>query len=323
MQVSLVSTMTAENMPPTELLNKQAQWLEQYRLGLRISEQGKVVSVGDGIVWISGLPSVAMEDLLLFADGSQAMVFDLNETLIGAVLLHESESLSSGTVVYPSKHTLSVQVGDELLGRVIGPLGQPLDGRPAPDCKTRLPLERPSPPIVARDFVEKPLYTGIKVIDTLIPIGKGQRQLLIGDEGLGRSSIALDTVINQRGKSLYCIYVLIGQKRSTVVNTIETLRSYGALEYTTVVVAEATAYPACNTWRPLRAAPLPSTGCNRVKTPWSFMMTWPPMQKPIANYRYYCAAPLAARPIPATSSTCTRGCSSEPSSSTTISAARR
>lgn len=235
--------MTSNDIPPIERLDKQARWLEQYSLGLRISEQGTVVSVGDGIAWISGLPSIAMEDLLLFADGSQAMVFDLNQELVGAVLLHESESLSSGTLVYPAQHTLSVQVGDELLGRVIGPLGQPLDGGPEPDCKTRQPLERPSPPIVDREFVEKPLYTGIKVIDTLIPIGKGQRQLLIGDEGLGRSSIALDTIINQRDKSVFCIYVLIGQKRSTVVNTIETLRNYGALDYTTVVVAEATALP--------------------------------------------------------------------------------
>jgi F-type H+-transporting ATPase subunit alpha len=235
--------MTSNDIPPIERLDKQARWLEQYSLGLRISEQGTVVSVGDGIAWISGLPSIAMEDLLLFADGSQAMVFDLNEELVGAVLLHESESLSSGTLVYPAQHTLSVQVGDELLGRVIGPLGQPLDGGPEPNCKTRQPLERPSPPIVDREFVEKPLYTGIKVIDTLIPIGKGQRQLLIGDEGLGRSSIALDTIINQRDKSVFCIYVLIGQKRSTVVNTIETLRNYGALDYTTVVVAEATALP--------------------------------------------------------------------------------
>ncbi|RLA44096.1 MAG: F0F1 ATP synthase subunit alpha [Gammaproteobacteria bacterium] len=233
--------MTAKTNP--DLLDARADWLRQYRPGLRISEQGSVVSVGDGIVWISGLPSVAMEDLLLFEDGSKAMVFDLNEELVGAVLLHESEQLSAGTIVFQSHLTLSMPVGDALLGRVIGPLGQPLDGGKMPNCSTRLPMERPSPPIVARDFVQQPLYTGIKVIDTLIPIGKGQRQLLIGDEGLGRSSIALDTVINQRGKSVYCIYVLIGQKRSTVVNIIDTLRRYGALEYTTVVVAEATALP--------------------------------------------------------------------------------
>ncbi|MDF1643877.1 MAG: F0F1 ATP synthase subunit alpha [Pseudomonadales bacterium] len=233
--------MTSEAGP--NLLDTRADWLKQYRPGLRISEQGSVVSVGDGIVWISGLPSVAMEDLLLFEDGSQAMVFDLNEELVGAVLLRESEQLSAGSIVFQSHLTLSVPVGDALLGRVIGPLGLPLDGGEMPDCSARLPMERASPPIVARDFVQKPLYTGIKVIDTLIPIGKGQRQLLIGDEGLGRSSIALDTVINQRGKSVFCVYVLIGQKRSTVVNSVETLRSYGALEYTTVVVAEATALP--------------------------------------------------------------------------------
>ncbi|MBV1889134.1 MAG: F0F1 ATP synthase subunit alpha [Proteobacteria bacterium] len=235
--------MTTEPGSGADLLKTQASWLAQYQPGLRIAEQGTVVSVGDGIVWISGLPSVAMEDLLLFEDGSQAMVFDLNEALVGAVLLHESEQLSSGTIAYQSQYTLSVPVGDALLGRVVGPLGQPLDGGKIPDCSLRLPMERPSPPIIARDFVQQPLYSGIKVIDTLIPIGKGQRQLLIGDEGLGRTSIALDTVINQRGKSVYCIYVLVGQKRSTVVNSIETLRSYRALDYTTVVVAEATALP--------------------------------------------------------------------------------
>jgi F-type H+-transporting ATPase subunit alpha len=122
---------------------------------------------------------------------------------------------------------------------VIDPLGTPLDDRPAPRPTAWQYLEALSPPIVARDFVHSPLYTGIKIIDTLIPIGKGQRQLLLGDDGLGRSSLALDTVINQRGKGVNCIYVLIGQKRSTVVNTIETLREYGALDYTTVIVAEA------------------------------------------------------------------------------------
>jgi len=202
-----------------------------------------VVSVGDGIVWISGLPSVAMEDLLVFEDDSWAMVFDLNEELVGAVLLQENEGLSAGTRVFRSHNILSLPVGDALIGRVIDPLGLPLDGGEPPDCDTRLPLERPSPPITARDFVHRPLYSGIRVIDTLIPIGKGQRQLLIGDEGLGRSSVALDTVINQRDKSVLCVYVLIAQKRSSVVNTITTLRRYGALDYTAVVVAEATALP--------------------------------------------------------------------------------
>ena len=223
------------------LLDRQASWLKSYRPGLRLTERGHVVSVGDGITWISGLPSAAMDDILNFDDGSKAMVFDLTEDSIGAVLLYETDALTSGTTVHRSGRTLSIPVGDELLGRVINPFGVALDEGPPIRNSGWQPLEHSSPPITARDFVHQPLYTGIKVIDTLIPVGKGQRQLLIGDEGLGRSSVALDTVINQIGKDVRCIYVLIGQKRSTVVNTIDTLRTYGALDFTTVVAAEASA----------------------------------------------------------------------------------
>ncbi|MEN8801351.1 MAG: F0F1 ATP synthase subunit alpha, partial [Thiogranum sp.] len=235
--------MQPEETHATGLLDRQATWLEHYQPGLRITEQGSVVSVGDGIAWMSGLPSAAMEDILTFEDGSRAMVFDLTEEMVGAVLLHETEALTAGTSAHLTHRALSIPVGDSLLGRVIDPLGMPLDSGPEPEPGAWRRLESRSPAIVARDRVHAPLYTGIKVIDTLIPIGKGQRQLLIGDEGLGRSSVALDTIINQRDKDVYCVYVLIGQKRSTVINTIETLRSYGALEYTTVLVAEASALP--------------------------------------------------------------------------------
>jgi F-type H+-transporting ATPase subunit alpha len=227
----------------TGLLERQAKWLDRYQPKLRINEQGHVISVGDGITWIAGLPSAAIDDILAFADGSRAMVFDLTERLIGAVLLHETEALTAGTTVQRTGQTLSVPVGDDLLGRVIDPLGAPLDGAPPPVHTRWQTMMSTSPPIVARDFVAEPLYTGIKIIDTMIPIGKGQRQLLIGDEGLGRSSVALDTVINQHGQDVNCVYVLIGQKRSTVINTIETLREYGALDYTTIVVAEASSLP--------------------------------------------------------------------------------
>ena len=220
-------------------LAQQEAWLRAYSPRLRISERGSVVSVGDGITWIAGLPSAAMDDILEFEDGSHGMVFDLTGARVGAVLLHETDALTSGTPVHLTGRRLSLPVGDALLGRVIDPLGTPLDDMPAPHPTGWQYLEAPSPPIVARDYVHSPLYTGIKIIDTMIPIGKGQRQLLLGDDGLGRSSLAMDTVINQRGRGVNCIYVLIGQKRSTVVNTIETLREYGALEYTTVIVAEA------------------------------------------------------------------------------------
>jgi F-type H+-transporting ATPase subunit alpha len=170
-------------------------------------------------------------------------VFDLHRDGIGAILLYETERLTAGTTVRHARHPLSIPVGDEFIGRVVDPLGTPLDGQPAPAGAGRGCLEQSSPPINARDFVHKPLYTGLKIIDTLIPVGKGQRQLIVGDEGLGRTSIALDTVLNQKGQDVICIYVLIGQKRSAVVGAIETLRTREALAYTVCVVAEASDLP--------------------------------------------------------------------------------
>ena len=224
-------------------LHQQAEWFRRYTPGLRIEERGVVLSVGDGITRISGLPSAAMDDILTLDDGSQAMVFDLTDDQVGAVLLHETENLTAGTPVHHGRHHLSVPVGDGFMGRVVDPLGMPLDGQAPPLTSAWQRLNALSPPITRRDFVHAPLYTGIKIIDALIPIGKGQRQLLIGDEGLGRSALALDTVINQRHRNVRCVYVLIGQRRSTVVNTIDILREYGALAYTTVVVAEASSLP--------------------------------------------------------------------------------
>ena len=229
--------------PPLSLLDQQAQGLNAYELAVRVIEQGTVVSVGDGISWIKGLPSAAIEDILVFADGSRGMVFDLNRDRIGVILLYETEQLTAGTPVYLSEHALSIPVGDAFLGRVIDPLGAVLDGLSLPNPSGRENLEKNSPAIIERDFVHKPLYTGIKIIDTLIPIGKGQRQLIVGDEGLGRTSIALDTVLNQKDKNVLCIYVLIGQKRSAVVATLETLKKQGAMDYTVCIVAEASALP--------------------------------------------------------------------------------
>jgi F-type H+-transporting ATPase subunit alpha len=224
-------------------LGRRSSWIDAYEPRLRIREQGSVISVGDGIAWIDGLPSVAIDEVLEFADGSLATAFDLSETEVGAVLLNETAALTAGTQVERTGRPVSIPVGDTLLGRVVDPLGGPLDGQPAPRDVQWRALEAPSPPIVARDFVHEPLYTGIKALDTLIPIGKGQRQLIIGDSGLGRSAIAVDAVLNQRGSGVRCVYVLIGQKRSTIVQTIATLREHSALEHTTVVAAEANALP--------------------------------------------------------------------------------
>jgi F-type H+-transporting ATPase subunit alpha len=233
------------NVEPCDksLLDRQEAWLKSYRYGMHFTEQGQLVSLGDGIVWISGLPSAQMNGLVVFADGSRAMVFDLCQEKLGAVLLDDKMSLTSGMPVFLAHEQLRVPCGDSLAGRVVDPLGVPLDGLGRLNEVKYRAIEQKSPPIIARDFVHKPLYTGIKTIDTLIPIGHGQRQLLIGDEGLGRSALAIDTVLNQRGTSVMCVYVLIGQKRSTVINTIDILRRYSALEYTAVVVAEASSLP--------------------------------------------------------------------------------
>ncbi|WP_437559616.1 F0F1 ATP synthase subunit alpha [Acidithiobacillus sulfuriphilus] len=230
-------------LPGSAPLARQARWLEAYRLGLRVAEQGTVVAVGDGIIWVRGLPSAAMDDLLALSEGSTALVFHLGRDLLGAILLKESPALSAGTVAHVSGLRLSIAVGDGLLGRVIDPLGAPLDGLAPPQATARGAIDAPSPPIVARDFVNEALYTGSKIVDSMIPIGKGQRQLLIGDNGLGKTAFALDTVINQKGKGVYCVYVIVGQKRSSVVSVIETLRNAGALAHSTVLVAEASTLP--------------------------------------------------------------------------------
>lgn len=224
-------------------LDRMESWLADYRRTIRFSEQGQLVSIGDGIAWLSGLPSAKMNGLVVFADGCRAMVFDLAADRVGVVLLDECQKLTSGMAVYLAQERLSVPTGNGLLGRVVDPLGRPLDGEGEAGDVVLGAIERKSPPIIGRDFVNKPLYTGIKAIDTLIPVGKGQRQLIIGDEGLGRSSLAVDAVINQRGLSVLCVYVLVGQKRSAVINTINTLRRFGAMDYTTIVVAEASALP--------------------------------------------------------------------------------
>ena len=235
--------MPAASASPSGARDGESDWLSRYRFGLRVTEQGRVVSIGDGIAWIKGLPSAAMDEMLHLEDGSQALVFHLEEQLLGAILLQQSPALSAGALAYRSGERLGIGVGDALLGRVIDPLGEPLDGGPAMECDGRRELDVLSPPILARDFVDQPLYTGNKIIDTVIPIGKGQRQLIIGDNGVGKSSLAIDTVINQKDKNVYCVYVAIGQKRSGVINTLEVLRESGALAHTAVVVAEATAMP--------------------------------------------------------------------------------
>jgi F-type H+/Na+-transporting ATPase subunit alpha len=227
----------------TGLLDRLAQRVDGYRLGLRLGELGRVVSVGDGIAWVHGLPTACAEEILRFQDGSRGMVFELQQERLGVILLDPEADVSSGSLASHTGERLEIGVGDSLLGRVLDPLGKPLDDLPAPTTRQTGLLESASPPIVARDFVSRPLTTGTKVIDTLLPIGRGQRQLIIGDSGTGKTSLALEAVVAQAGQGVKCVYVMIGQKRAEAAMVVDTLRHHGALAYTTIVVGEATATP--------------------------------------------------------------------------------
>ncbi len=201
-------------------------------------EVGTITSIATGIAKVSGLPGVGFEEVLKFPGDIYGIAFNVDEDEIGVVLLGDYWHLQAGDEVERSGHVVDVPVGDGLLGRIINPMGQPLDGKGRLVASERLPVERPAPAILDRDPVSVPLQTGIKVIDALIPVGRGQRELILGDRQTGKTAIALDTILNQRGKNVLCVYCAIGQRASGVAKVIATLREQGALEYTVVVVTE-------------------------------------------------------------------------------------
>src|SRR5512143_2827570 len=224
-------------------LARRQRWLGGYRFGLRLNEYGRVMSVADGVAWIEGLPTAGLDDIVVLEGGIDALVYHLTPERIGAILLDGGRALTAGARAALTDRRLEIGVGDSLLGRVVDPLGRPLDGADAPQTVLKRLLDATSPPLIERDFVQRPLYTGNRVLDTLIPIGRGQRQLLIGDSGTGKTAIALDIVLRQRDENVRCVYVLIGRKRSDVAAIVATLRARDALAYTAVVVAEASALP--------------------------------------------------------------------------------
>ncbi len=200
---------------------------------------GRIVEVGDGIARVSGLPGAAVNELLEFEDGTLGLALNLDEDSIGAVVLGDVDSLEEEQVVKSTGRILSVPVGDALLGRVVSALGEPIDGKGPLVTDTTRRMEVQAPGIVGRQPVSEPLQTGIKAIDAMTPIGRGQRELIIGDRKTGKTTVAIDTILNQRETGVKCIYVAIGQKNSSVAQTVSTLESYGALAYTVVVVASA------------------------------------------------------------------------------------
>lgn len=216
---------------------------KDFRMQLSPREVGTIIHNANGVATVSGLPNVGYDELVCFRDGLLGIAFNVDEDAVGVILLGDYWHLQAGDEVQRSGRVMDVPVGDHLLGRVINPLGVPLDNAgPIPIAK-RLPIERPATAIMDRAPVATPLQTGIKVIDALIPIGRGQRELILGDRQTGKTALAIDTIVNQRGKNVLCVYCAIGQRGSSVARVIATLRQHGALEYTVVVVAKGDATP--------------------------------------------------------------------------------
>jgi F-type H+-transporting ATPase subunit alpha len=220
----------------TKIIREQ---IEEYQAGVEISEIGSVISVGDGIARVYGLEKVMAGELLEFPHGVMGLALNLEETQVGVVLLGDYTEIREGDQVRRTGRIMEVPVGEALVGRVVNALAQPIDGKGAIAKDLTSPVEVLAPGVIDRQPVKEPLQTGIKAIDAMIPIGRGQRELIIGDRQTGKTAVAIDTIINQKGQNVICVYVAIGQKRSTVAQVVKTLEEYGAMDYTIVVSASA------------------------------------------------------------------------------------
>lgn len=227
------------NLRPEEISSVIKEQIKNYSTQLQVSDVGTVIQVADGIARIHGLENAMSGELLEFPNDIFGMVLNLEEDNVGAVLLGDAKNINEGDIVKTTGRVVEVPVGDAMLGRVVNALGQPIDGKgPIASTKYRQ-IERVASGVIARKSVNTPLQTGIKAIDSMVPIGRGQRELIIGDRQTGKTAIALDTIINQKGQGVKCIYVAIGQKASTVAGIVKTLSEHGAMDYTTIVAATA------------------------------------------------------------------------------------
>ncbi|MDD4951343.1 MAG: alternate F1F0 ATPase, F1 subunit alpha [Desulfovibrionaceae bacterium] len=225
-----------------------------YAPGPESGEVGRVVSVGRGVVWVEGLGRVKAEELVVLSGGRAGMALDILPDRVGVVTLSETSGFSAGDEVARTGRVLDVPVGEALVGRVLDPLGRPLDGLGPPAAAERWPVQREAPPILHRAPVQVPLETGFKVVDALIPIGRGQRELILGDRQTGKTALAVDAILNQKGKDVLCVYCAIGQRSSSAAKVVETLRSRGAMDYSLVVVVEGDDAPGLQYAAPYAAA---------------------------------------------------------------------
>ncbi len=227
------------NLRPEEISSVIKEQIKRYAAQLQVSDVGTVIQVADGIARIHGLENAMQGELLEFPGEVYGMVLNLEEDNVGAVLLGDSRNINEGDTVKTTGRVVEVPVGDAMLGRVVNALGQPIDGKGPVETDKYRQIERVASGVISRKSVDTPLQTGIKAIDAMVPIGRGQRELIIGDKQTGKTAIAIDTIINQKGKDVKCIYVAIGQKASTVASIVKTLEEFGAMSYTTVVASTA------------------------------------------------------------------------------------
>ena len=227
------------NLKPEEISSVIKEQIKRYASKLDVSDVGTVIQVADGIARVHGLENAMQGELLEFPGDVYGMVLNLEEDNVGVVLLGSARNINEGDTVKTTGRVVEVPVGDAMSGRVVNALGQPIDGKGPIQTDKFRKIERVASGVITRKSVDTPLQTGIKAIDSMIPIGRGQRELIIGDRQTGKTAIAIDTIINQKGQNVKCIYVAIGQKASTVANIVKTLEEYGAMAYTTVVVSTA------------------------------------------------------------------------------------
>lgn len=227
------------NLRPEEISSIIRQQIEKYKAEIEVSDVGTVIQVGDGIARVYGLEECMASELLEFPGGTMGMALNLEEDNIGCVLMGPYTHIKEGDTVKRTGRIISVPVGDAMTGRVVNPLGQPIDGLGPINSDKFRPVERIAPGVIERKSVHEPLQTGLKAIDAMIPIGRGQRELILGDRQTGKTAVAVDAIINQKGKDVLCIYVAVGQKNSTVANVVQRLKDTGAMDYTTIVSATA------------------------------------------------------------------------------------
>jgi F-type H+/Na+-transporting ATPase subunit alpha len=280
-----------------------------YAVEVDVAEVGSVVSLGDGIARVHGVERAMAGEMLEFPHGVFGIALNLEEDGVGAVLLGEYTEIKEGDTVKRTGRIISVPVGEELLGRVVNSLGQPIDGKGPIATKTFMPIERIAPGVVDRQPVREPLQTGLKAIDAMVPIGRGQRELIIGDRQTGKTAVAVDAIINQRDKDVICIYNAIGQKQSTIAQVVRILEEADALRYSIIVARRARPIlRRCFISRRIRHARWASISATAGAMPYACMTTCRSTRRRTAKSPCCCGGRQAAKHTPAMFSICTRGC---------------